>query len=119
SCKLARLTTHVAAVHELTSNPSLQNARFLLQTRLLCKPAPPSRHSLALRAHRHRLSAVARKKMYALAHREMSRRARSLKRATIISKWMSRFGSVSNRVPCNAVSCSACELGISRDLERT
>src|SRR5438445_6640019 len=62
SCNLARPTTHVTAVHELTSNPSLQNARFLLQTCLLCKPAPPSRHSLALRAHRHRLSAVARKK---------------------------------------------------------
>src|SRR5437870_1565125 len=78
SCKLGRLTTHVTAVHELTSNPSLQDARFLLQTGLLCKPVPLSRYSLAFRAHRHRLSAVARKKMYALARREMSRRARSL-----------------------------------------
>src|SRR5437016_8055894 len=76
SCNLARPTTHVTAVHELTSNPSLQSVRFLLQTCLLCKPAPPLRHSLALRAHRHRLSAVARKKMYALARGEMSRRAR-------------------------------------------
>jgi hypothetical protein len=67
SCKLGRPMTHVAAVHDLTSTPSLQNARFLLQTRLLCKPAPPSRHSWAFRAHRHRLSAVARKKMYARA----------------------------------------------------
>ena len=35
------------------------------------KVGTPSRHSLALRAHRHRLSAVARKKMYALARREI------------------------------------------------
>src|SRR5580704_3657761 len=62
SCKLGRPITHVFAVHDLTSNPSLQDARFLLQTRLLCKPAPASRHSLAFREHRHRLSAVARKK---------------------------------------------------------
>src|SRR5438445_2080009 len=48
--------------HYLTSNPSLQSVRFFLQTRFRCKVAPPSRHSLALRAHRHRLSAVARKK---------------------------------------------------------
>src|ERR1700686_2027707 len=67
SCKLGRPITHVTAVHQLTSNPSLQNARFLLQTCLLCKLATPSRHSLAFRAHRHRLSAVARKKMYARA----------------------------------------------------
>src|SRR5438132_3549737 len=33
-----------------------------LAARLLCKPAPPSRHSLALRAHRHRLSALCAKK---------------------------------------------------------
>src|SRR5207244_2332473 len=75
SCNLARPTTHVTAVHEFTSNPSLQNARFLLQTCLLCKPGPPSRHSLALRAHRHRLSAVARKKMYVLARRAVQLRA--------------------------------------------
>jgi hypothetical protein len=47
---------------ELRRNPSLQSERFLLQTCLLCKPASPSRYSLAFRAHRHRLSAVARKK---------------------------------------------------------
>src|SRR5438132_13946443 len=66
--------------HYLASNPSLQSVRFFLQTRFRCKVAPPSRHSLALRAHRHRLSAVARKKMCALARREMSRRARSLEK---------------------------------------
>src|SRR5437870_12382655 len=36
--------------HHLTSNPSLQSVRFFLQTRFRCKVAPPSRHSLALRA---------------------------------------------------------------------
>ena len=36
----------------LRQNSSLQNARFLLQTCLLCKVAPPSRHCLALRARR-------------------------------------------------------------------
>ena len=62
SCKLARSTTHVMADHKLTSNPSLQSVRFFLQTHPRCKVAPPSRHSLAFAAHRHRLSAVARKK---------------------------------------------------------
>ena len=57
-----------------------KTARFLLQTCLLCNLAPPSWHSLAFPAHRHRLSVVARKKMYALARREMSRRARSLEK---------------------------------------
>src|SRR5437868_15024542 len=47
----------------LRRNPRLQSVRFFLQTRRPCKFASPSRHSLALRAHRHRLSAVARKKM--------------------------------------------------------
>src|SRR5438128_628120 len=56
------MTMHVMAHRELTSNPSLQSVRFFLQTRFRCKVAPPSRHSLALRAHRHRLSAFARKK---------------------------------------------------------
>src|SRR5438445_4111724 len=46
----------------LMSNPSLQRVRFFLQTRFRCKVVPPSRHSLAFRAHRHRLSAFARKK---------------------------------------------------------
>src|SRR5438445_11708318 len=78
SCKLGETTPQVMSYHYLTSNPSLQSVRFFLQTRFRCKVAPPSRHSLALRAHRHRLSAVARKQMYALARREMSRRARSL-----------------------------------------
>src|SRR5207253_3147399 len=62
SCKLGEMTMHVMAHHELTSNPSLQSVRFFLQTRFRCKVAPPSRHSLAFRAHRHRLSAFARKK---------------------------------------------------------
>src|SRR5438128_11978406 len=60
------MTMHVMAHHDLTLNPSLQSVRFFLQTRFRCKVAPPSRHSLALRAHRHRLSAFARKKMSAL-----------------------------------------------------
>src|SRR5947209_9034000 len=62
SCKLGETTPHVMSYHYLTSNPSLQSVRFFLQTRFRCKVAPPSRHSLTLRAHRHRLSAVARKK---------------------------------------------------------
>jgi hypothetical protein len=62
TCKFGDSTIHVAGAQRLTSNSSLQTARFLLQTRLPCKVAPPSRHALALRAHRHRLSAVARKK---------------------------------------------------------
>jgi hypothetical protein len=53
----------------LRRNPSLQNTRFLLQTCFLGKLAAPSRHSLAFRAHRHRLSAFARKKMYARTQR--------------------------------------------------
>jgi hypothetical protein len=76
-------TENNALLHLLSAAPdqvrygaSLQNTRFLLQTRPLCKLAPPSRHTLALRAHRHRLSAFARKKMFALARREMLRRAR-------------------------------------------
>jgi hypothetical protein len=57
----------------LRRNPSLQSVRFFLQTRFRCKVAPPSPLSLALRAHRHRLSAFARKKMSALAQGNIER----------------------------------------------
>src|SRR5438128_831878 len=56
--------------HYLTSNPSLQSVRFFLQTRFRCKVAPPSRHSLALRAPTSVVRGRA-QKMYALARRAL------------------------------------------------
>jgi hypothetical protein len=38
---------HVVVSYQLTSNPSLQSVRFVSQTRLPCKLAPPLRRSLA------------------------------------------------------------------------
>ena len=69
----------------LRRNRRLQNTRLFLQTCLLRKLAPPSRHSLAFGAHRHRLSPFARKKMSALARREISRREKSLFSAPDVS----------------------------------
>ena len=69
-----RKTQIVAAQFGHDAIERLEEFELALQNQLnlpCLQVAAPSRHSLALRAHRHRLSAVARKKMSGLARQEM------------------------------------------------